>query len=389
LGPAPALIDLPCGNIDPYGITGTPVIDGNTRTIYVDALSQNDAGAAQHFIYALSVDDGGTLPGWPVSPEGLTFDGGTFASPAQGNRGALLLFGGGLYVPYGGLYGDCLPYNGWVVGVPLRSPSSLVGWATQTPGGGIWGPGGLTSDGTWIYATTGNAFNRSGAPWGGSEAMFRFNAASVFTGSTTDFWTAPNWLALDGSDTDISGSANLPIDVPGASPSAMVVAPAKDGNLYFADRTNMGGIAAPAVTYQAATGTIINSPASYATGQGTYIAMRGHGAHCPGNAGDLIAVRIVPGDPANTPFVSTAWCASMNGSGSPMETHTDGGADGIVWSVGAAGGNKLFGFDADTGAPVLSDGGIQLGEVAHLATPIAAKGRIFVAGVGVVYALTP
>src|SRR4029077_7519316 len=76
LGTAPALGDLPCGNIDPYGITGTPVIDGNTRTLYVDSLSQNDAGAPQHFIFALSVDDGGTMPGWPVSPEGLMFDGG-------------------------------------------------------------------------------------------------------------------------------------------------------------------------------------------------------------------------------------------------------------------------------------------------------------------------
>src|SRR5262249_9607945 len=58
---------LPCGNIDPLGITGTPVIDPATRTIYLDAMTTPDGGATkEHLIFALSADDGSIRPGWPV-----------------------------------------------------------------------------------------------------------------------------------------------------------------------------------------------------------------------------------------------------------------------------------------------------------------------------------
>src|ERR1019366_6984305 len=58
---------LPCGDIDPLGITGTPVIDPVSRTIYVDAMTTPDGGATkQHLIFALALDDGSTRPGWPV-----------------------------------------------------------------------------------------------------------------------------------------------------------------------------------------------------------------------------------------------------------------------------------------------------------------------------------
>jgi hypothetical protein len=54
-----------CGNIGPLGITGTPVIDERSQTLYVDAMV---GGAAQprHQIFALSLANGATLPGWPV-----------------------------------------------------------------------------------------------------------------------------------------------------------------------------------------------------------------------------------------------------------------------------------------------------------------------------------
>ena len=79
-----------------------------------------------------------------------------FDSLAQGQRGALTVIGTNLYVPYGGLYGDCSTYHGWIVGMPLTNPTNVVAWATSVNGGGAWSVGGIASDGcprTWPPAT--------------------------------------------------------------------------------------------------------------------------------------------------------------------------------------------------------------------------------------------
>jgi len=86
---------LPCGNIDPLGITGTPVIDSNSRTIYVAAMTTPDGGKTkQHLIFAVSLDDGSMRPGWPVNVSGMKYGGFSFNSSVQNQRGALLLNSG-------------------------------------------------------------------------------------------------------------------------------------------------------------------------------------------------------------------------------------------------------------------------------------------------------
>src|SRR6266478_6821989 len=63
LGP-PVTSGLPCGNINPAGITGTPVVDLASRSLFFDALI--DGATKKHFIYSLNVDTGATNPNWPV-----------------------------------------------------------------------------------------------------------------------------------------------------------------------------------------------------------------------------------------------------------------------------------------------------------------------------------
>jgi outer membrane protein assembly factor BamB len=162
-----------CGNIDPLGITGTPVIDSTARALYVDALTTPDGGTTQrHLIFALSLDDGSTLAGWPLDVSGvITYSGMPFDSSLQNQRGALLLSGGILYVPYGGHWGDCGSYNGWVVAVPVNNPTGATAWATPGSRGGVWAPGGLASDGSSIFAATGNTDGAT--TWSGGEAIIR------------------------------------------------------------------------------------------------------------------------------------------------------------------------------------------------------------------------
>jgi hypothetical protein len=112
----------------------------------------------------------------------------------------------------------------------------------------------------------------------------------------------------------------------------------------------------------------------------------GNGTSCPnGTSGELIALKI---GATNPPTLKTAWCANSNGNGSPMVTMSGCGSSAVVWVVGATGGNRLYGFDGDTGMPVYTGGGAneQMKNLEHWITPMEAKGRIFVAGDGTVYA---
>ena len=78
LGPA-VTSGLPCGNINPLGITGTPVVDLASRSLFLDAMI--DGATKKHFIYSFNVDTGATNPGWPVDVDATaTYNGITFTS---------------------------------------------------------------------------------------------------------------------------------------------------------------------------------------------------------------------------------------------------------------------------------------------------------------------
>ncbi|HYB42493.1 MAG TPA: PQQ-binding-like beta-propeller repeat protein [Candidatus Methylomirabilis sp.] len=388
LGSPVPLSQMPCGDIDPLGVTGTPVIDPASRTILVGAMTTPDGGITKtHIITALSIDDGSVRPGWPVDVSSVGAGAAKFDAAVQNQRGALALLGGVVYAPYGGHAGDCGDYHGWVVGVPLGDPSALTGWATRAARGGIWAPGGITSDGTSLYVGTGNTAQTT--TWGGGEAAIRLAPGPVFSGRPADFFAPTNWRHLDRADRDLGGSGLLFVDVPGATPSSLLVALGKDGNAYLIDPANMGGIGGSVSMHQVAQGAIVNAPAAYTTSQGTYVVFRGAGATCPHRrrSTDLTAIKISATSP---PTATVAWCARQNGAGSPMVTTTDGASNAIVWTVGAEGDNRLRGFDGDTGRLIFAGGGLPeaMSFVRRFQTPIAARGRIFVAADSQLYAFT-
>ncbi len=155
---------LPCGNIDPLGITGTPVIDERSQTLYVAALTAGQDGP-KHRLFALALKDGAVLSGWPIDVEAASkASGKSFRSTVQNQRGALTILNDTLYVPYGGHFGDCGDYHGWVVGVSLQPPHAARVWSTRARGGGFWAPGGLVSDGRSLYAVTGNTLGPAPGP---------------------------------------------------------------------------------------------------------------------------------------------------------------------------------------------------------------------------------
>ena len=377
---------LPCGNIDPLGITSTPVADLESRRLYLDAMTTPDGGKTkQHLVFALSLNDGAVAPGWPVDVSALAKDNGHgFDSEVQNQRGALLLRSGVVYVPYGGHWGDCGEYNGWLIGVPVDDPAHPVAWAARATGGATWAPSGVAADDTGIFITTGNTFGAT--TWSDGEAIIRFDEGPVFSQEPKDYWAPTNWKTLDNQDLDIGGSGPVLFDVPGATPSKLTIALGKDGKAYLLDRTNLGGVSKALATLQAADDTIIGAAATYRTALGTYVVFKGVGAGCPGGEGaGLVALRVGAAAP---PTLSVAWCAEVDTLGSPMVTTTDGTTDPIVWVAGAEGDKKLHGFDGDTGEVVYTQTG-AMGSIKRYTTPIVAKGRLFVGGNDAVYAFKP
>ncbi len=378
LGSPVPLDALPCGNINPLGITGTPIIDPASRTLFLDAMTTPDGGRTKkHLIVAMSIDDGSIRPGWPVDVSTAIRAGAqSFDSAVQNQRGALALLQGTLYVPYGGHFGDCGRYHGWVVGVPIDRPAAPRAWATRAQGGGVWAPGGLASDEAALYAATGNTFGAS--TWQDGEAIIRFRPGPTFSSQPADYFAPSDWRELDAGDTDLGGSGPLLIDVPGAHPSSLIVALGKNGDAYLLDRAHLGGIGHPLAQRRVSDGPIINAAAVYSTAAGSYVVLRGRGNGCPaGQSGDLIALRIAATSP---PSIGVAWCAIAHGRGSPMVTTTDGQSEAIVWVVDAEAGNRLRGFDGETGQLIFKGGGTgdQMRRVRRFQTPIVARGRIVV-----------
>ena len=373
---------LPCGNISPLGITGTPVIDPQTQAIYFDAAVEARDGP-RHEVFGLSLKDGSVLHGFPVDVAGaLQATGRRFDPRTQNQRSALTLLDGTLYVAFSGHFGDCGDYHGWVVGVPLHQPGKVSSFATRARGGGIWAPGGLPAVGRDIFFSTGNTFGASSFSDG--EAVIRVPADLQRGESKRDFFAPSDWRALDSRDADLGGSNPLPLDVPSqGGKQAAIMALGKDRKAYLLDRNNLGGIGGQLAVATVAQSVILASPASYPLGNDVMVAFDAPGSECPAGSrrGDLTVLKITAGSP---PALRTAWCGAVDGRGSPIVTTTDGHSDPIVWMLGAEGDNRLHAFRGDTGAPIFKSE--SLSGLRHFQTLIATQDRLYVGADGRVYA---
>jgi outer membrane protein assembly factor BamB len=381
LGAPEPLSAFPCGNIGPLGITGTPVIDQASATLYLEAMIRERTGP-HHRLFALALADGATRPGWPVDVAAvLRGIGQDFDPHVQNQRAALILLNGNVYVGYGGFYGDCGDYHGWVVGVSETNPQHVVAWRTRARGGAVWAPGGIASADGALFVSTGNTMDAR--DWSDGEAVLRLAPDLHHSDGTRDFFAPGDWRALDDRDADLGGSNPLLFDLPRAPDGQPVVlALGKDARAYLLDRRNLGGIGGALVAERVATYPIRTSPVFFASGDAAFVAFEGRGARCPtGQHGDLTELRIAAGKP---PVMDTAWCGAMSGAGSPIVTTTDGRANPVVWILGAEGDDKLHGFRGDTGEALYTSP--PLAGLRHFQTLIAADNRLYVGADGRLYA---
>jgi hypothetical protein len=381
VGPAPANNGSGCGNIAPFGIIATPIIDAQSRTIYISAPEGADTTMRQT-VHALSVDDGGERAGWPVDVSGK----GAFDPKVQNPRSALSLVAGILYVAYGGHRGDCGAYHGRVAAIDVKDPTKVGVWSTAGQAEGIWASGGMASDGNGVIAVTGNRMppGNRGAHQDSEEVVRLTGMAQLDRASGVYYPTT--WQDMDGGDADFGSVNPLVASLPGNNPPRVIVAIAKDAMMYLLNPSNLGGMGGHIAAFDLSTGNVLTTPTAFTNAKGLHVAITVNAmAACPagGPGGNVVMTTLI--SPGSPPTNKVLWCAPTSGGGAPITSTTDGTAEPIVWYLA---GGQLRGVDGETGQAIASPMD-PCGNATQWSSPIVAKGRVIAAVSGRMCAWSP
>jgi hypothetical protein len=246
--------DFNCSDISPeVGITGTPVIDLSSNTLYVVANTKENGVFFQR-LHALDITSGAEKFGGPIAIQasvpgtGAGNTGGRLAfDPLMGNqRPALLLQNGLVYISWAS-HCDITPFHGWVMAYNAQTLQQVAVWNSTANGsdGGVWqsGSGPAADSSGNVYMITGNGtfdLNVSGADAG--DSFLKFGAPANGGLPILDYFTPFNQSYLATTDTDLgSGGVVLLPDQPAGSPyQHLLVGGGKEGSLYLVNRDSMG-----------------------------------------------------------------------------------------------------------------------------------------------------
>ncbi len=216
------LSDLPCGNIDPLGITGTPVYDPQTGLVFAVAEIQGPA----HLLVGLDVKTGQIKVRRLVDPPGMD-------PQVHQQRAALALSGGSIYIAFGGLYGDCGDYHGRVVASRTDGTGALLTYQVPTTReGGIWAAPGPAIDAQGnLYVSVGNGAATQG-DWDHSDSVLRLSP----TLQLEDGFAPQSWQSDNASDADLGSMG------PVLLPDGLIYADGKSGQGYLLRADHLGGV---------------------------------------------------------------------------------------------------------------------------------------------------
>jgi hypothetical protein len=327
LGSPVAKSALPCGNIDPLGITGTPVVDAAAGVVYVAAELDDPI---RHELVAVDTRTGAVRWRRSVDPPG--------AQPVyEQQRAALALAGGRVWVALGGLFGDCGPYHGKVVGARTDGKGALAVY--QVPSAreaGIWAPSGPSvGPQGHLFVAVGNGEATSGT-WDGSDSVLELDTSARVVSS----FAPASWAQENAQDLDLGSMGPLLL------PGGLVVASGKGGEVYVLRQGDLGGIGHPLAH---ATGCAAYGGGAAAGGGGTAATV-----FLPCRDG-VAAFRV-----ARSGAISKLWQADGAIAGSPVVMGS------TVLAVDAGGG-RLVALEGGSGRQRAS---VDVGELSRFATPM-------------------
>ncbi|HEV7968743.1 MAG TPA: immunoglobulin domain-containing protein [Candidatus Acidoferrales bacterium] len=388
-----------CGQVTPeIGITSTPVIDRAAAAhgiLYAVAMSKNSTTYFQR-LHALDITTGAELEGGPVTVQatypgtGQNSSGGevVFDPKQYKERAALLLLNGVIYTSWAS-HCDIQPYTGWIMGYnqTTLAQTSVLNLIPNGAEGSIWqSGGGLAADPEGnIYALVANGtfdttLDTNGFP---SKQDFGNGYVKVSTAGgalkVADYFNMMNTVNESGSDTDLgSGGAMVLPDLPYGTASILnlAVGAGKDGNLYVADRNNMGKWNASSNNvYQEIAGAVPNG----VFGVPAYFNNTIY--YCDVN-GTLKSFPISNGKLSTTPVHTSA---SFTYPGVLPSVSANGTSNGIVWAIENTGTAVLHAFAANNLTQELYNSNQASGNRDHFGsgnkfiTPMIADGKVFAA----------
>lgn len=386
--------DLRCTDIKPeVGITGTPVIDTATGTLYLVARTWENGHAVQR-LHALDVATGQEKYGSPISIS-ATVDGmGTDSNAGQvsfdplmeNQRTGLLLDHGVVYISWASTC-DRPPWHGWVMAYDASSLRQLAVF-NSTPdgfGGGFWQAGAAPAadaDGN-VYLE--NANGTLDAEQGGrdySSVILRLHLSGnqltpqdQFIPFNADYMNASN-------EEPSSGVILLPPQGDGVPPLAL--GSSKLGSLYLLNRNQFGGFHAGSdsqiVQWMQNVSSGIDSTPAYWNG---FLYLIGGGEYSSPDHLKMFALR--QGRLSSSPVASDSTPIDFPGA-SPVIS-ANGNNDGIVWALRSDGWKSggpaiLSAWDAQTLQPLYSSDTNSArdnpGAAVKFTVPVVANGKVYV-----------
>ena len=327
LGSPEPLADLPCGDIDPLGITSTMVYDPDTNRVY--ALAELLGGS--HELVGINIDSGAVQLQMTLNPP-------LGDAIASQQRGALTLLNGRIYVPYGGLFGDCGNYIGQVVSVTTAG-SGLQSYAIPTTReGAIWGTGGGVVDGPNLLFASGNGEATSGT-YDGSDSVVELSPSL----QRLDFFAPTDWATQNAGDADLGSMTPALV-------GQYIYVDGKTNNGYVLQNGALGGVGGQIAE-------MTNTCETFGTA-----AVVGNTVYLPCSSGPQAVTISSTGTP------SLLWKSIVPAEGSPV---VGGGA---VWAMDYNGG-ELYALDPATGATKAQ---IQIGRAPNFASPTLMGDQAFV-----------
>jgi outer membrane protein assembly factor BamB len=304
---------LPCGDITPtVGVTGTPVLNASSGELFVVADELLD-GHPAHQLVGLSAATGRMELDQNVDPTGST-------PSAILQRTGLTLDAGHVVFGYGGNFGDCSTYHGWVMSVPETGGTPAAFAVDSGPGesqGAVWMGGAAptvdASGNIWVTAGNGSVTSASHA-YDDSDSVLELSPSL----SLEQYFAPTSWASDNAADLDFSTGVALLDD-------GQVVAASKSRIAFLLHGSSLGGIGGQQAELTDACSTVIDGG----------LAVEGNIVYLPCRSGP-VAVR-ASSSPAGLRLL---WSSSVGG-GPPIV------AAGLVWTIGANG--TLYGLNQLTG----------------------------------------